>query len=587
LISVQQLVGHPHRRPCCHNEIIQSYDDRGSFTSYTLRGYDTLDPELYIDRSAPFCDALNLGFEIGVQTSWHMEDDLWQIAGSLSHHPMIKYHSEQVEGRFDLQTLVEDSWARLATACVLLPKDNIYLCITRIVFHAEATRDHGRASFIRGQLYNKHWIHLDNYQLRWGSQTITFPRILDVPFDFDREGLWYGPEDARIVIEHGVEDSEPVIVFNMIGSKSDWNRGMWILRPFSLHMVLLTIRASDRAGAEKNWTPFFFHESSDIRPAQSVRSPSTYIHFVRSFGPLEVLKCSLIDGICDSVFLQNTVKEPEDSKNGYSYLRGGTQFRPIPLGVLAGQAPAIGIYDYQGLQAYIALPRTNTGDTKYCQEPFYRPHLAIMITDGTNFAMTYGSEPIDFGPNKVVDQASLDEPCGTGRIMIPNGIADWDYAATTREGKTDIMTIQVSVNDATVQNLRLSGILDLIRNLHSIRRMLRDPTTYFNTSTSNSGLYSEVSNQISPSTQGIRKCMEDAARQYIEDHTSSELKKIIDLAEKEKTEVGYHEQQLEDEDSEERPEEEEGNGNGERYDQVGDGENNEESDGGNRTQDSD
>lgn len=577
LNSVQKPVGHPHFRSYGHDKTMHSYDDRGSFTSYTLHGYDTPDPELYVDRPAPFCDALNHGFEIGVQTSWHMEDDLWQIAGSLSDHPMVKYHSEQVEGRFDLRTLVKDSWARLATACVLLPKDDVYLCITRVVFHAEGSRDHGRASFIRGQVFNKHWIHLDNYQLRWRSQTITFPRIFNVPFDFDREGLWYGPEDARIVIEHDVEDCEPVIVFNMIGSKSDWNRGMWILRPFSLHMVLLTIRSSDRTGAEKNWTPFFLHKSSDTRPAQSQRRPpSTYIYFVRSFGPLEVLKCSLVDGTCDSLFLQTTVKEPEDSMDGYSYLRGGTQFEPIPLGSLVGQASAVGVYDYQGLQAYIALPRTNTGGTKYCQEPFYRPHLAIMITDGTNFAMTYGSEPIDFGPDKVIDQASLDDPCGTGRIMIPNGIADWDYKATTRGEKTDIMTIQVSVNDATVQSLRLSGILSSIGNLHSIRRMLGDPTGFFNTSASNSELYSETSDHIPYSTQGIRKCMEDAARQYIEVHTSSEIKKTVDLAEKEKTEMEQQEQEVEEEGPEERLEEEEKNDYGEWNDQVGDSENDEE-----------
>lgn len=498
---------------------------------------------------------------------------------------MVKYHSDQVEGRFDLQTLVKNSWARLATACVLLPKDDVYLCITRIVFHAEATRDHGRASFIRGQIFNKHWMHLNNYQLRWGSQMIYFPRIFDVPFDFDQEGLWYGPEDARIIIEHGVDDPEPVIVFNMIGSKSNWNRGMWILRPFSLHMVLLTIRASDRAGAEKNWTPFFLHQLSDTRPAHSARPPSTYIHFVRSFGPLEILKCSLIDGICDAVFLQDVVEEPEDSRNGYSYLRGGTQFRPIPLGLLVGQAPSVDIHHYQGLQAYISLPRTNTGDNKYCKEPFYRPHLAIMITDGTNFAMTYGSEPIDFGPDKVIDQASLDQPCGTGRIMIPNGIADWDYIATTREGKTDIMTIQVSVDDATVQSLRLNGILDLIKSLHSIRRMLGDPTTYFNTNSSNSDLHTETFNYISHATQGIRKCMEDAARQYIEDQTSSEIKKTIDLAEKEKTEMGYPERQPDKDKPEERPEEEKGNGDGERNDLAADDENHENDDV-NRTQDS-
>ncbi|KAG9669213.1 hypothetical protein KCU99_g7481, partial [Aureobasidium melanogenum] len=481
---------------------------------------------------------------------------------------MVKYHSEQVEGRFDLQTLVKDSWARLATACILLPKEDLYLCITRIVFHAEATRDHGRASFIRGQIFNKHWIHLDNYQLRWMSQIITFPRIFDVPFDFDREGLWYGPEDARIIMEHGVDDVEPVIVFNMIGSKSDWKRSMWILRPFSLHMVLLTIRDRDRAGAEKNWSPFFLHKSSTTKLSQDLRRPNTYMHFVRSFGPLEIYKWSLIDGTCDPVFLQNTLEEPEYPANGNSYLRGGTQFVPIPLGILAEQAHAISAYGYQGLQAYLALPRTNTRDTKYCQESFYRPHLAIMITDGTDFVMTYGSEPIDFGPDKVIDQDSLNQPCGAGRIMIPNGIADWDYAATTRDGRTDIMTIQVSVNDATVQSLRLSGVLDFTKNLPSIRRLLDDPTSYFNTGVGKAEFPSKAHSRDSYVTQDIRKCMEDAAKQYIEDHTPAEIKEMADLEEKEKKETEDRARQLSEQESQERLEgaEEDGNDEGSNHD---------------------
>ncbi|THW69689.1 hypothetical protein D6C87_05679 [Aureobasidium pullulans] len=74
-IAPEQPAGHPHRRPL--HRASKGYNDRGSFVGYMLRGYDTPDPKLYIEGSAPVCDALNHGFEIGVQTSWHMEDDLW------------------------------------------------------------------------------------------------------------------------------------------------------------------------------------------------------------------------------------------------------------------------------------------------------------------------------------------------------------------------------------------------------------------------------------------------------------------------------------------------------------------------------
>ncbi|THZ17468.1 hypothetical protein D6C91_05909 [Aureobasidium pullulans] len=142
-----------------------------------------------------------------------------------------------------------------------------------------------------------------------------------------------------------------------------------------------------------------------------------------------------------------------------------------------------------------------------------------MVTDGTHFAMIYGSDPIDFGPEKVIDQVSLDQP------------------STTPRGKTDIMTVQVSVNDATVQSLRLSGNLDLIRSRPSISHLLEDPASYLNTSVGKAALYNKVPDRISHITQDIRKCMEDAARQYIEDHTPPKTKKQIDQTEKEKNEM--------------------------------------------------
>lgn len=346
-----------------------------------------------------------------MQRAFDLPDDLTQVANELDDHPMI-YYTQKVFGNepattFQLREVVEKSWDRLAGSCVLLPDRDVFLCIARIIFHDDARKNHIAISFLRGQIFSRSWVHLENYEFIWHGRKIVFPRIFDTGTEFVAGGDVFGPEDPRIIIEDGVHDAEPVIVFNMISEKATWKRAMWIFRPFSQHSTILTIKGHERNAKEKNWAPFFVDERSPAEKKKP-RPQNRYVHFIYNFSPLEILRCSVLDGMCERVFMQNV---PEDMKsihdNEWSEIRGGTQWVPVPLpnvGKKSKSSPA--------LQAWVSFPRTHTEQTSWCYSAVYRPEMVVMVSNGTEFFLTYVSGPLDFGPDVILPAVAYNQPCG-------------------------------------------------------------------------------------------------------------------------------------------------------------------------------
>ena len=500
------------------------YEEKGQFYSYSLDGYDnTGRPGGEFMGYNLSCSALDVSSEIGVQKPWDLSDNLHQVAEELDDHPMV-YYTQKVfgatPGTFQLKQVVDASWDRLAGSCILLKDRDVFLCITRIIFHDDARKDHCQISFLRGQIFSKSWIHLENYAIRWRGREIVFPTIFDTGTDFAAGGDVYGPEDPRIIIEEGVDGAEPVIIFNMISEKATWKRAMWLFRPFSQHSSILTIKGAERNEKEKNWAPFFLDERKPSLMHSRVE-PSQYIHFVYNFAPLEILKCSLIDGMCDHVFNQDV---PEDMVSTHdrewSELRGGTQWVPIPLPPTSkGEKPS------NGLQAFLSFPRTHTEQTTYCEKAVYRPELVVMVTNGTDYFLTYVSGPMDFGVGILLEEPAFSDPCKAGRIMILNSIADWDFnARTAYADKTDVMTLAVTVNDATVQAMRLSGILKLIYGLASFQQLLDHPERAFGNGHWDEDVHKDKFTRHSAVALDLRACAEEDARTYVDDHTTAEGK---------------------------------------------------------------
>lgn len=389
------------------------------------------------------CPSLRHEGILYAEKGFHTDDDLLSISRSLHEHPMINY--EGVDRDQPYAELVRRTWSRLAQSSVWLEDYGVYLTITRIMFFGKRSSGWPAISFLSGQIYNKDWNEIRGYKLNWQGRKITFPTVFDIPTEYKEGDLFFGPEDPRVVIEHNVDHPEPVIIFNMqVDINITKSRVMHIYRPFSdklvrLHQVNKHVREYE---VEKNWMAFF-HRNSSVDEKTS-RQPSDEIHFVHSLAPIRVLKCSISKGWCEWVYLQEfDDKVHRRPKYAHGELHGGTNFVPMEL-------------PDTDAKAYVGFPRSNI-EAGCGYGHTYRPEMVVLLAYRNKFHYGYMSDPLEFG-DAALGERIVNDPCGDGRIFIPNGISRW-------EQKTDIMTISYSVKDDSTQVLRIHGVHHLLANL--------------------------------------------------------------------------------------------------------------------------
>ncbi|KAL2432201.1 Beta-mannosyltransferase 1 [Exophiala dermatitidis] len=487
--------------PNLHRE---SYDSTPSEYYLQWGPFEPMDIPGFVNTGLPgkrSCDTLKYNSTVGVQKSFFLNDDIKQIAMTLDSHPIVDYPDDMMnDPSLKVTDIVERTWARLSGSSVWLPEHQVYLSVTRVIFCPQRTRSVPKMSFLRGQLFNADWEHLDNYNLTWGGKTFNFPLVFDIPANYDPDGSLYGPEDPRIILEDNVEGAEPVVIFNMIGKPSDWKRAMYIFRPFSNYSNLLTIRDHERQWTEKNWAPFFVPQYEQVSPSrvrlpgsEPARVPNDYIHFIYSFKPLRILKCHLRCGDCEFAYEQSVPEGflSQHKEDGGS-LRGGTNFVPVPIPASMKVDPKV--------KVWAAFPRTNIEG--HCDGSFYRPEFVVMVKIEDHYHLAFASESLDFG-NAIVELGPKDDRCGNGRIMIPNSIAQWD----TSNGQ-DVMSVTFSVNDETVQVARVQGLLKFVHNLPQFKNLLRKGGPLKD---DNAELMNMLSSWVG---DDVRSCLVEAALNY-------------------------------------------------------------------------
>ncbi|KAI0161962.1 hypothetical protein GGR57DRAFT_517417 [Xylariaceae sp. FL1272] len=358
---------------------------------------------------------------------------------------MVDYSDQNKEWTFE--ETVSRTWARSCGSSVWLEKLNVYLAVSRIIFYTKGVKQWPEISFLRGQIYDEDWQEIRNHTVHWGNNNVTFPTIFKVEAPYEQGGCFYGPEDPRIIVEEGVPDAEPVIVFNMLTDTHEKTRKMHILRPFSGYFKRLSI-SWEGADTQKNWAPFFY----DTTGLSRRRLPSQYIYFGYDFNNFRILRCHLEAGFCHMVYEQRVTEEQSQRHNhGRARTSGGTNLVPVPLGRNA----------VSGSTAYVGFPRTHV-DGSCRSGATYRPELMVIVVSGGGmyFHLQYLSDQIDFGDMVLTTKARFD-PCGDGRILIANSVARWEIE---RNG-ADVMTLTVSVADSTVQVLRIRGVLGYVNGL--------------------------------------------------------------------------------------------------------------------------
>lgn len=409
----------------------------GPFVPLSLSGFVNSDLPTH-----EVCPSVHTKDSIAVQKSRYLYDNLTQVAAAVDSHELVvdEYRAKLGKSEEE-QRRTRESWARLSGSAVWLTDQQVYLVVSRVIFYAQYNVQYPFRSWLRGQVYDKDWNHLENHTITWGSTSMTFPTIFDVPIDYKKGGVFYGPEDPRVIIERGVDGAEPVIVYNMLTEHLDWYMAMYVYRPFSKTGTILNIADQKMNEAEKNWSPFYIADQSE----ENNRKPSEYLHFVHTFDPLGIVQCHLTSGICEHTF-----QKPETRR--VTLMRGGTNWFAVPIET-AGK----------DVQAWASFTRTMIGGI--CGQRFYRPEFTVMVRVKSVFHVAFMSLPMDFG-SAVLEPAQTADPCGKGRVLTPLSIAGWDM----RPGH-DILTATMTVNDATVQVLRLRGLYDFVQKLPMIQRL--------------------------------------------------------------------------------------------------------------------
>ncbi|SSD61998.1 uncharacterized protein SCODWIG_03759 [Saccharomycodes ludwigii] len=291
--------------------------------------------------------------------------------------------------------------------------------------------------------------------------SVKFPTFMDIELGSD-SGLYLGSEDPRIVLKQQPV-KEPYIIFNMV--QKDGNRyihGYYPLRKFD-KQVTFTIGGRSPNRMEKNWTPFFHLEDE----TKSNTMYKGFIRFVYSYRPLQILKCSLLDGDCQLVYDGNLLLNVDDNnvehyeKNDFNKLdnmRGGSQLinlnSILPIKV-----------EYKNLWAGFAkLHLKDCG----CGERYYRPVLIVMSEHNGIYNEEMIVPVVDFDMD-VLGWDRKTTKCGGYNVLNPNSITSWEI----QQDGEDILQLLISEADFISRRIILKNVLKYIMSAYS-RHLIRE-----------------------------------------------------------------------------------------------------------------
>ncbi|KAH3899602.1 uncharacterized protein SCODWIG_03830 [Saccharomycodes ludwigii] len=419
---------------------------------------------------------------------------------------LLDIHGEKHMAEEDI---IRQRWFKFGTSAVWLTEYECYMSVSRVMYAPGGDLTQIKISFGRIQLYDRHWkeiknrrifyndFNIDEEQLRQtfkniesnlgiiencpandpleyencvsnnnnlkliaekkkiailDKYSVEFPTLIDVQLGQDQGGF-LGSEDPKIITKN-YPFEEPYIVFNMkqLDNKR-YMHGFYPLRKID-PQIQFTLDSRETQYMEKNWVPFFLqHDESIIN-----NYDRGFIHFIYQFRPLEVLRCSLNDGVCKFTFDVDTLNNFLDSDkdlNKDKLIRGGSQYVSLPSVI-----PKL-----SGKNLWVGFPKIHLENCG-CGSRFYRPMLSILIEENGVYNEDFIVPIIDFN----IDVLGWDREttkCGGYNVLNPNSISSWDVVNLNEDGTyEDYMTVFLSEADFTSKKLVIKGLLNFIVNTY-------------------------------------------------------------------------------------------------------------------------
>ncbi|CCD26296.1 uncharacterized protein NDAI_0H01220 [Naumovozyma dairenensis CBS 421] len=431
-------------------------------------------------------------------------------------------HSD-LEINWDEEKILEKNWLTFGGVSVWSKRYNVYFVYSRVIYSRKAQRNHPHVSLVRGQVFDKDWNEIHGFKVPFNDIIVPkddevelqkldedlglydckkqlghkekelasneyenclvevnklklknekrkkeilqkyytiYPTVLNIPF-ISTGADYEGPEDPHIIMRETAEFEEPLIFFNM-QDHNDGKRKLYGFLPHQKSDPLIEFHINGRGikGKEKNWVPFF-HADSSKGQAESQFSRGT-IHFIYSFYPLEILKCSLNDGDCEFVFEGSTLELDKDTE--FSGMRGSTQFINLPnvIPTLAGK------------QLWVGFPKFHLNGCG-CGVKYYRPMLSVIVESNGVYHQELVVPTLDFN----IDVLSWDlkgHYCFDVNVLNPNSINYWEVVSQDPVTKKyeDYMSLTVSEADHNTKVVIVKGLLNYILGIYKDKNIKED-----------------------------------------------------------------------------------------------------------------
>lgn len=444
----------------------------------------------------------------------NLEDILRRFISSNSDYfkEVYPYFEKSIPNHFARNT-IDRHFFKLAGSSVWLEQYGVHFMISRIIYTPNSARNNPTVSLTYAQIFNEQWQEMKNVTLIVPTKSevenpntvkykdgyftkVSYPDFLPIPTLHKPsrvKGKNYGAEDPRILLikdEQGLE--QPLIVFNSLHRKLDskatddegsehvkveYYRSMFVSWPWKFQrgkgsvdpfpneltdkmiynkMAELRRNGLERQKKQKNWAPFV-----DLKERETF-TYDKFIYFIYRWSNLEVLRCELasIEGDeskCEFVY---KMTENLDINEEVGPLRGGTEL--IDIGKFTDLPKEI----KSNKQIWMGFARAHIKNCG-CNSDMYRPNLVAVSKEGGNFNVDLISSftSLDITPISW----NLDAPqelCGGNSVIIPNGVSFWKITQTHEtDSLEDELSITFSLSDATINLVRIRGILSSILNL--------------------------------------------------------------------------------------------------------------------------
>lgn len=280
--------------------------------------------------------------------------------------------------------------------------------------------------------------------------SMKYPRVIDIEAKLiDKFG---GVKDPHVILKQnpqtGIE--EPVIIFNMDEGSGKRlysflpHRKVQSLTKFSMFNI------DDLSNFQTNWSPFFTPEDESDYSSLSLGN----IHFVENISPIHIIRCSLDDGICDTVFKGEDNKYAKNEKIGK--ISGGTQYVPLP-----DSLPSV-----KGKNIWVGFAKTQYEGCG-CGPAFFRPVLTVLIEVDGVYHFELISPGLDFTISPLNFKLTSTS-CDSENVLIPKSIVSWYISSqdTSKHSYKDYMTVTVNEAHSLTKTVIINGVLDYILNIY-------------------------------------------------------------------------------------------------------------------------